>query len=130
MCALGRKSGGHLLDSGSTRQRGVAPLPVLPRRSSVRDALQLLIEALDSLCEVLRREIDRHGQAPQDADRGLLARRFDQGDVRPVDARRAGDVFLGQPQLVPALLEGRGKGPQEYRVGAGSHARHYFQNVA
>ena len=129
MCALGRKSGGHLLDLGSTYQRGVDPPLTLSWRRSVCYALQFLVEALDALGEVFRRQVDRHGQAPQDTDRGLLACRLDQRDIWAVDSRRAGDVLLSQPKLMPAFLEGRGERLQEDGVGAGSHARHYLQIV-
>ncbi len=51
----------------------------------MRDALQFDVEALDALREVLRCQVDRHGQSPQDTDRGLLACCLDQCDIWPVD---------------------------------------------
>ena len=103
--------------------------PALPRRRPIRDALQFLVEALDTTGEVLRRQVKRYGQAPQDADRGLLACRLDQGHVRTVDAGRASDVFLTQSKLISALFEGGAERLQEDWICAGSHASHYLEKV-
>ena len=107
----------------------VDPFPTLPGRRSVRNALQFLVEALDASRKVRRRQIDCYRQAPQDTDRGLFASRLDQGDIRTVDARCAGDIFLSQSELISALLERRTERLQEDGIGAGSHARHYHHKV-
>ena len=107
----------------------VDPFLTLPGRRSIRDALQFLVEALDASREIWRRQIDCHRQAPQDTDGGLFASCLDQGDIRTVDARCTGDIFLSQSELISALLEGRTERLQEDGVRAGSHARHYHDKV-
>ena len=125
---------GFLFDRGETHQaifaecaaRG-ALLLGKARRSGLRDRLFQQVALLHPPHEVRQRKLQPVRKAQQDAQCGLLATYFHQGDVGTIQLTAPRQIFLRKAQLPPTKLDLGRECIDEKLILAGAHLPQMFQ---